>query len=649
MKKVFIALFSLICVLGLVACGAKTEAPAGKTTIQASAETTTKAAKTYTVQFYNGEELLKTLKVKENEAVAATDIPAVTVDGYALKGWSLTLNGEIVDMTATKITQATKFYAVMEEVEIDDGLDVECKKEEGKEYYLVVGWWETTAKEDDGTPKVTSGLTKTIVKHWYQNLKVYLQKFGATEEQLNNIQFRNYSTEKVAEMGALINADGDVDLMIGVGNNINSDANVSLLDGSNDNKVGGIVMSSVTKGRYVALLKNNPAAVSVFDWIKLFDQGKSSFQMNVSLKVDEITLATPRDQEVTYEVTVVGSTELKTKLVNDEDVIQTTNVEIPEGKELVGFATAADGEAVVVISDLSKLTLAMVKSLFVNGAVTLTLYPVFKDAVVATEDLVVYVQINGSFLTEAEAFLIKERFESTLTEPKNIKWEFCKQGADDFKTTITTVLATGYVDVIIGGNSPLKNFEASESGALAVCSTGHFVKDDRRVLISSSSKNAELASKLYTYMTTASTEYTLGIEFWRVGKWVTTTEVSNLKAGITSYVLSYFGVDDEAALLSTYNVKIAYYESGKDGEGNNITAVADLSKEARTLKNGKSVDLIVGAGPNICNKENMPEASEPKAIPTSMVEAGRQVSYINGNLIAKAIYTNYFKETPATE
>ncbi|MCR5742005.1 MAG: hypothetical protein K6G38_06075 [Gammaproteobacteria bacterium] len=627
-RKLLLAVFSLLCVLGLVACGQNT------TTVE-PVVTTTQETK-YTVQFYNGDTVLKTLKVAKGGSVEESQIPTVSVDGYALKGWSLTDGGELVTVTEVKINDATKFYAVLEEVKVDDGLDVEALKEEGKSYYLVVGWWETTAINDDGSAKVTSGLTKTIVKHWYQNLLVYLKAFGATSEELANIQIRNYSSATVADMGTAVNADGDVDLMIGVGNNINSTAGVSLLDSSNDNKVGGIIMSSVEAGRYVALLTDNAPAVSVFDWIKNYDQGKSSFLMETNLTVSGITLAASRNVQVTYTVTVVADTEKVSTLKEATDVVDASNVVVPEGKEFVGFALAADGEA-TVLKAVDGVTLADIKDLFTNGATALSLYPVFRDVVVASEDLIVYIQVNGSNLTMPEANLLIDRFEFTLGQENDIKWVVVDGNAATFTEAINAQLASGYIDVIIGGNKPLNTFGADATRGLANCGTGYFANDSRKVMVSSSVKNTELAATLYDQLIVASTEYSLAVEFWRVGTWVTTEEETALKAGITSCVCTYLGVADEAALLSTYNLKVTYYESGAG-----ITKVAPLSAEARTLKGGKPVDLIIGCGANAADEGNMVEITELKDISTTLVADGRKVAYVNENRLAKAVYDNYF-------
>ena len=120
---------------------------------------------------------------------------------------------------------------------------------------LVIGWWECTdTKEVDGeqVPKLTSYLDETQVRMIYMNIIAYLKAFGFTAEDLEKVSVRNYSTKTVAEMGELVNTDADVDILIGVGNNINSAAGVSLLNG-NEGKTD-VTMGTTPTSRKVAIL-----------------------------------------------------------------------------------------------------------------------------------------------------------------------------------------------------------------------------------------------------------------------------------------------------------------------------------------------------------------------------------------------------------
>ena len=115
--------------------------------------------------------------------------------------------------------------------------------------YVKVGWYSKTS---------TSGLTQTMINNWTVGLKSFLKKDGATDEQLATVEVKGYDGN-VATMGALVNEDGDVDVMIGVGNNINSSAGVSIVEKVGEQMMGG-------KSRYTALLKERPVARKVYEW-----------------------------------------------------------------------------------------------------------------------------------------------------------------------------------------------------------------------------------------------------------------------------------------------------------------------------------------------------------------------------------------------
>ena len=91
-------------------------------------------------------------------------------------------------------------------------------KDELPSYYLVVGWYSKTS---------TSGLSQGKIDNWTVDLITFLKnECEATDEQIALVSIRAYDGD-VASMGGHINADGDVDILLGVGNNINSTAGVS--------------------------------------------------------------------------------------------------------------------------------------------------------------------------------------------------------------------------------------------------------------------------------------------------------------------------------------------------------------------------------------------------------------------------------------
>lgn len=128
------------------------------------------------------------------------------------------------------------------------------------EHYLVLGWYAKTE---------TSGLDEDVIEAFVSEMKAYLKAQGATEAQLADIVVRAY-TGNVADMGASIKADNDVDVMIGVGENIDAPtsaggatAGVPIIE-----KTNGIYMGTSKKNRWMARLTEDETAVTVYNWIK---------------------------------------------------------------------------------------------------------------------------------------------------------------------------------------------------------------------------------------------------------------------------------------------------------------------------------------------------------------------------------------------
>lgn len=120
--------------------------------------------------------------------------------------------------------------------------------------YMVIGWYDRYE---------TTGLNTTNVAAFTDALKQYLKKTcNASDAQLADIVVRAYAGN-VAEISASINADGDVDVLIGVGSNIDNDGNVNgVLE-----KDGNIGIGDNDE-RYIARLTDSPLIQNVYNWIK---------------------------------------------------------------------------------------------------------------------------------------------------------------------------------------------------------------------------------------------------------------------------------------------------------------------------------------------------------------------------------------------
>ncbi len=233
----------------------------------------------YLVSFYVDNELYQTARVKEGETVGDI-IEAPTKDDYNFVGWQ-TSDGVAFDLNATVINSSLDVYAKFElkskpvTSEDEASLNVTDTKDPTKDYFLVIGWYGKTSK---------SGLDADLMKHFYLNVRVFLRAKGVSEDDLAKISVRQYgdADTDVAPMGKLINADGDVDILVGVGSNL-SDAdkgNVPSLELD-----GGIPMGGQT--RYIARLTENETGKLLYDFIKT-DIGLKMFDESFYLTEEDV-------------------------------------------------------------------------------------------------------------------------------------------------------------------------------------------------------------------------------------------------------------------------------------------------------------------------------------------------------------------------
>ncbi|MDY6367768.1 MAG: hypothetical protein SPL13_04585 [Clostridia bacterium] len=156
---------------------------------------------------------------------------------------------------------------------IDDGGSGEQGGEQGGEGggeteqdYLVIGWYDKTS---------TSGLDAEQMAEFETALKLFLAENGATLDDLAKVRINPYGEGgSVQDLTADVIAAGNVDILLGVGGNIDgeTDGNDYLKDYVLE-KVGGIDMG--LKTRYIARLTDNEVVNAVFSWIQTED-GRAS-------------------------------------------------------------------------------------------------------------------------------------------------------------------------------------------------------------------------------------------------------------------------------------------------------------------------------------------------------------------------------------
>ena len=115
----------------------------------------------------------------------------------------------------------------------------------------------------------TTGLDQTIIDAVTAGLEAYIAQLGYAEGEIE-IVVREYSADlDVAGVGTAVNGDGDVDILLGMGNNITTTGKIETLERVDDYMMG-------EKRRNIARLTDDELTVAVFGWLKT-DEARALF------------------------------------------------------------------------------------------------------------------------------------------------------------------------------------------------------------------------------------------------------------------------------------------------------------------------------------------------------------------------------------
>lgn len=115
---------------------------------------------------------------------------------------------------------------------------------------LVIGWYAKTS---------TTGLTQDMMSAFETSLTAYLAQLGLTDTV--TLEIREYSADlDVAGVGEQVNGQGDVDILLGMGNNITTTGKIETLERV-DYTMGG-------KGRNIARLTDDDLTKMIFAWLQ---------------------------------------------------------------------------------------------------------------------------------------------------------------------------------------------------------------------------------------------------------------------------------------------------------------------------------------------------------------------------------------------
>ena len=234
------------------------------------------------------------------------------------------------------------------------------------EKYFVFGWYTKTS---------TSGLNESTMSAIETALKNYLKTKGATDEQLALVDIRGYDGD-VGTYGAKIMADGDVDVFLGCGNNINATSgtsgNVTLVK-----KSGAMTLNGVTGRRFI-LMNYEDLAIDVYNWFQNY------VQENLDSEYKPVEFVKPATCNITFNLggnaatTAVCPTGFS--IFADEKFTLPAAVEAAEGYTFVGWRigeTVYDAGASVSVSATTEIVAqfrsnALIEVSYSNGLATRT-------------------------------------------------------------------------------------------------------------------------------------------------------------------------------------------------------------------------------------------------------------------------------------
>lgn len=162
------------------------------------------------------------------------------------------MGGETRYITRISDDDVTKsVFAWLQTAEGQEGL----APVEISEFELVIGWYAKTS---------TTGLDQAVIDSFTTSLTSYVDGLEAAmgEGVSINVVIREYEADlNVAGVGEKVNADGDVDILLGMGKNITSTGKIEVIERVDDYTMGG-------KGRNIARLTADDLTVIVFSWMK---------------------------------------------------------------------------------------------------------------------------------------------------------------------------------------------------------------------------------------------------------------------------------------------------------------------------------------------------------------------------------------------
>lgn len=184
-----------------------------------------------------------------------------TEDRKIFKGWTLEENWQekaIEEVALLENTGLIRYDDIKDHVKGDRAsVTVYAVFADPIAYDLVIGWYSKTS---------TSGLDQGIMDSFETAMYTYLDSKGHTTASML-IEIRDLGVGGVADIGAIVNKDGDIDLIFGMGNNITSTGGIEIKKDTQGNELrqNGVSMGAKT-GRNVSVVEGSTSEVAMEVW-----------------------------------------------------------------------------------------------------------------------------------------------------------------------------------------------------------------------------------------------------------------------------------------------------------------------------------------------------------------------------------------------
>lgn len=223
----------------------------------------------YKVNFYDGETLVNSLTVI-NDVTEVYEIPSYSKSGYDFVGWSLTLDGETLYEGGESVKYSDLTSYVNQENEIN--LYAKLNKIDVTESRLVIGYLSGL------------GIDSELVTSLVNEFEVYCETNSIT---IDNIITREYADSKIADYTQAVKDSNDVDILLGVGNNIDS-SDSSVIKDLITEKVAMNIASN--PGRYAISLSMGGNTDNASAFLTFLQTEEANAILNPEVRTDALVI-----------------------------------------------------------------------------------------------------------------------------------------------------------------------------------------------------------------------------------------------------------------------------------------------------------------------------------------------------------------------